>query len=414
MNAVEIEEAVSALAERPFEAEEFPFAFLRAFGNKATTIKRLRSGASNNSDVAGVLQRGNIHIKVCPEGEAAATLSVLKASPATARAKAKFVLATDGLEFHAEDLTSGDVIVCDYPDFSEHFGFFLPLAGITTVKQIRESAFDIKATGRLNRLYVELLKENPEWGAADRRHEMNQFMARLIFCFFAEDTDILGGNDLFTGTIERMSASDSSNTDEVIGEIFRAMNTETEARQATDIYRWASPFPYVNGGLFSDSTEVPRFSRIARSYLLHIGNLDWTKINPDIFGSMIQAVADDEERGALGMHYTSVPNILKVLGPLFLDDLREKLEEAGTNSRKLLNLRNRMARIRVFDPACGSGNFLVIAYKEMRAIEAEINNRRPGPERRSVIPLTNFRGIEIRHFPAEIARLALIIAEGNQ
>ena len=411
MNAVEIEEAVSALAERPFEAEEFPFAFLRAFGNKATTIKRLRSGASNNSDVAGVLQRGNIHIRVCPEGEAAATLSVLKASPATARAKAKFVLATDGLEFHAEDLTSGDVIVCDYPDFSEHFGFFLPLAGITTVKQIRESAFDIKATGRLNRLYVELLKENPEWGAADRRHEMNQFMARLIFCFFAEDTDILGGNDLFTGTIERMSASDSSNTDEVIGEIFRAMNTETEARQATDIYRWASPFPYVNGGLFSDSTEVPRFSRIARSYLLHIGNLDWTKINPDIFGSMIQAVADDEERGALGMHYTSVPNILKVLGPLFLDDLREKLEEAGTNSRKLLNLRNRMARIRVFDPACGSGNFLVIAYKEMRAIEVEINNRRPGPERRSVIPLTNFRGIEIRHFPAEIARLALIIAE---
>ena len=411
MNAVEIEEAVSALAERPFEAEEFPFAFLRAFGNKATTIKRLRSGASNNSDVAGVLQRSNIHIKVCPDGEAAATLSVLVASPATARAKAKFVLATDGWEFHAEDLTSGDVIVCDYPEFSEHFGFFLPLAGITTVKQIRESAFDIKATGRLNRLYVELLKENPEWGAADRRHEMNHFMARLIFCFFAEDTDIFGGNDLFTGTIERMSAGDSSNTYEVIGEIFRAMNTDLETRGESSMPRWAATFPYVNGGLFWDSTDVPRFSRIARSYLLHIGNLDWKKINPDIFGSMIQAVADDEERGALGMHYTSVPNILKVLNPLFLDDLREKLQEAGTNSRKLLNLRNRMERVRVFDPACGSGNFLVIAYKEMRAIEAEINNRRPDSERRSVIPLTNFRGIEIRDFPAEIARLALIIAE---
>ena len=132
----------------------------------------------------------------------------------------------------------------------------------------------------------------------------------------------------------------------------------------------------MNGGLFSGSMEVPRFSRIARSYLLHIGNLDWTKINPDIFGSMIQAVADDEERGALGMHYTSVPNILKVLNPLFLDDLREKLEEAGDNARMLLNLRRRMSRIRVFDPACGSGNFLVIAYKEMRAIEAEINRRR--------------------------------------
>ncbi len=126
---------------------------------------------------------------------------------------------------------------------------------------------------------------------------------------------------------------------------------------------------------------------------------------------MIQAVADDEERGALGMHYTSVPNILKVLNPLFLDDLREKLEEAGDNARKLLNLRNRMARIRVFDPACGSGNFLVIAYKQMREIEAAINRRRGEAERASDIPLTNFRGIELRDFPAEVARLALIIAE---
>ena len=157
--------------------------------------------------------------------------------------------------------------------------------------------------------------------------------------------------------------------------------------------------------------DVPRFSRIARSYLLHIGNLDWTKINPDIFGSMIQAVAEDEERGALGMHYTSVPNILKVLNPLFLDDLRAKLAGGWRQSPQLLNLRNRMAKIRVFDPACGSGNFLVIAYKEMRAIEAEINKRRGEPDRRSEIPLTNFRGIELRDFPAEIARLALIIAE---
>ena len=411
MNAVEIEEAVSALAELPFEGGEFPFAFLRAFGNKATTIKRLRSGASNGSDLGGVLQRNNIHIKVCPKGEAATTLAALKASPATARAKAKFVLATDGEDFHAEDLNSGDVIVCDYPDFPEHFGFFLPLAGITTVRQIRESAFDIKATGRLNRLYVELLKENQDWGAADRRPEMNHFMARLIFCFFAEDTDIFNVSGLFTDTIERMSAADSSNTHEVIGQVFRAMNTEATARESADVPRWAASFPYVNGGLFSESTDVPRFSRIARSYLLHIGNLDWKKINPDIFGSMIQAVADDEERGALGMHYTSVPNILKVLNPLFLDDLREKLEDAGNNSRKLLNLRNRMARIRVFDPACGSGNFLVIAYKEMRAIEAEINKRRHESGRRTDIPLTNFRGIELRDFPADVARLALVIAE---
>ena len=208
-----------------------------------------------------------------------------------------------------------------------------------------------------------------------------------------------------------MSTPDGSNTHEVIDEIFRAMNTSMEERETANLSRWAELFPYVNGGLFSDSTDVPHFSRIARSYLLHIGNLDWKKINPDIFGSMIQAVADDEERGALGMHYTSVPNILKVLNPLFLDDLREQLEEAGDNNRKLLNLRNRIARIRVFDPACGSGNFLVISYKEMRAIEAEINRRRQESGRRSDILLTNFRGIELRDFPAEIARLALIIAE---
>ena len=411
MNAVEIEEAVSALAERHFEGEEFPFAFLLAFGNKPTTIKRLRSGASNGSDVGGVLQRSNIHIKVCPHGEVTATVAALGASPATARAKAKFTLATDGLEFQAEDLGSGEIVACDYPDFAEHFGFFLPLAGITTVKQIRESAFDVKATGRLNRLYVELLKENPDWGSADRRPQMNHFMARLIFCFFAEDTDIFRGEGLFTDTVERMSAPDSSNTHDVIAEIFGAMNTETGSREAGDTPRWADAFPYVNGGLFSDSTDIPRFSRIARSYLVHIGGLDWQKINPDIFGSMIQAVAEDEERGALGMHYTSVPNILKVLNPLFLDDLRARLEEAGSNSRKLLNLRNRIARIRVFDPACGSGNFLVIAYKEMRKIESEINGRRNETGRRSGIPLTNFRGIEVRDFPAEIARLALIIAE---
>lgn len=411
MNAVEIEEAISKLAEQPFDAGEFPFAFLEAFGNKATTIKRLRSGTSNKSDVGGVLQTNNIHLKVAEDGAVAEALAALRASPATTKARAKFILATDGKDFQAEDLNSGEVTVCDYPDFPNHFGFFLPLAGISTVQQIRESAFDIKATGRLNRLYVELLKDNAAWGTADRRQDMNHFMARLIFCFFAEDTDIFAEACQFTATIERMSEKDSSNTHEIISELFRSMNTKVADREKEGIARWASRFPYVNGGLFSDSVDVPRFSKIARSYLLHIGNLDWKKINPDIFGSMIQAVADDEERGALGMHYTSVPNILKVLNPLFLDDLREKLEDAGDNGRKLLNLRNRMAKIRVFDPACGSGNFLVIAYKEMRAIEAEINERRNEADRRSEIPLTNFRGIELRDFPAEIARLALIITE---
>ncbi|MBM4260473.1 MAG: class I SAM-dependent DNA methyltransferase [Deltaproteobacteria bacterium] len=411
MNAVEIEQAITDLAEQPFDAAIFPYAFLEAFGNKETTIKRLRAGASNKSDLGGVLQTNNVHILTCDAGKVPDSLKALKDSPATARGKAKFILATDGTDFEAEDLNSGETVACAFKDFPDHFGFFLPLAGISTVRQISDNAFDIRATSRLNKLYVELLRDNPEWGKAARRHDMNHFMARLIFCFFAEDTDIFVGKGKFTEMIAQMSATDSSNTHEVVSTLFLAMNTKREDRSAAKIPRWADDFPYVNGGLFSGSMDVPKFSRIARSYLLHVGRLDWTKINPDIFGSMIQAVAEDEERGELGMHYTSVPNILKVLNPLFLDDLRARLQEAGDNPRTLLNLRKRMAKIRVFDPACGSGNFLVIAYKEMREIEADINKRRGEPDRASEIPLTNFRGIELRDFPAEIARLALVIAE---
>jgi len=420
MNAVEIEGAISELALQPFDSAEFPFAFLAAFGNKDTAIKRLRSGNNNASDVSGgVLQRNNIHIAVHQpdsNGDTVGdTLKALRASPATTKARAKFILATDGVTLEAEEIASGETIACTYPDFPNHFGFFLPLAGISTIKEIRDNPIDVRATGRLNKLYVELLRENPDWATAERRHDMNHFMSRLIFCFFAEDTDIFNGEGLFTHTVEQMSARDGSNTHAVLSEIFRAMNIKTKPDERSTaqprLPSWADQFPYVNGGLFSGASSVPRFTRMARTYLLHAGSLKWREINPDIFGSMIQAVADDEERGALGMHYTSVPNILKVLNPLFLDDLRAQLNEAGDNKIKLLNLRKRMARIRVFDPACGSGNFLVIAYKQMREIEAEINRRRGEPHLGSEIPLTNFRGIELRDFPAEIARLALIIAE---
>jgi hypothetical protein len=420
MNAVEIEAALSELACQPFDPAEFPYSFLAAFGNKDTTIKRLRTGNNNASDVpGGVLLRNNIHLAVCSADAVGSTLAALRASTATTKAKAKFILATDGVNLEAEEIVAGETIACAFTDFPNHFGFFLSLAGISTIQEIKDNPIDVRATGRLNKLYVELLKENPDWAKAERRTDMNHFMARLVFCFFAEDTDIFNGRGLFTQTVDQMSERDGSNTHEVLSEIFRAMNVSTRHnglpdnrhRQAARLRPWADQFPYVNGGLFSGSTEVPRFTRMARTYLLHAGSLNWRQINPDIFGSMIQAVADDEERGALGMHYTSVPNILKVLNPLFLDDLRAQLEAAGDNKAKLLNLRKRMARIRVFDPACGSGNFLVIAYKQMREIEAEINRRRGESHLRSEIPVNNFRGIELRDFPAEIARLALIIAE---
>jgi hypothetical protein len=415
LNAVEIEQAIADLAEQPFDAANFPYAFLEAFGNKSTTIQRLRSGTTNKSDLGGVLQTNNVHIAVAHAGEVSKTLFALKESPATAKAKARFIVATDGVEFEAEDIATGDTVACQYSEFPDHFGFLLPLAGISTIKEIKDNPIDVRATGRLNKLYVELLRENPDWATADRRHDMNHFMARLIFCFFAEDTDIFNGEGLFTRTVEQMSDRDSSNTHSVISEIFRAMNIKTKPNERGTaeprLPGWADQFPYVNGGLFSGATDVPRFTRIARAYLQRAGELRWREINPDIFGSMIQAVADDEERGALGMHYTSVPNILKVLNPLFLDDLRAKLNDAGDNKIKLLNLRKRMSRIRIFDPACGSGNFLVIAYKQMRQIESEINRRRNESHLGTEISLRNFCGIEIRDFPAEIARLALIIAE---
>ena len=424
MNAGEIEDEISKLAASPFDAQSFPFQFLQAFGVNDAAIAKLKAGRDNKSDVPnGVLQRArnNIHLATCAPGDVAATFAALKKSEATAKLKAKYVLATDGQTVAAERLRDGETLACnDYKDLPNHFGVLLELAGISTTQRIEENTFDIRATSKLNKLYVELLRHNPDWDTDARRADLNHFFARLIFCLFAEDTGIFDGHQLFTTTIEQYTDRTGANVHEVLAELFRAMDVPKEERapggKGGDLRPFALKFPYVNGNLFTGGADVPRFTQAARIYLLAVGSLDWKKVNPDIFGSMIQAVADDEERGALGMHYTSVPNILKVLNPLFLDDLRAKLEEAGDGSTpaskgQLKRLRDRLARIRVFDPACGSGNFLVIAYKKMREIEAVINERRGETGQPSVIPSTNFRGIEIRHFAAEIARLALIIAK---
>jgi len=417
VNAVEIEEAISHLVIKPFDSAEFPFQFLEAFGNKETTLKRLRKGSSNRTDVAGaVLQRSNIHILTTEPGGVEAGLKALRESPKTAQQKAKFIFATDGTDIQAEDLSSGEVLACAYTDLPSHFGFLLPLAGITTISEIKNNPIDIKATGRLDKLYVTLLQDerNKGWAEEKNRERFNHFMAQLIFCFFAEDTGIFRGKDLFTQTVQQMSESDGSNTQEIITNCFAAMNLDPRKGERKGVRPYVDVFPYVNGGLFKDTGDeiaVPIFNKMARTYLLRAGDLDWTAINPDIFGSMIQAVADDDERGELGMHYTSVPNILKVLTPLFLDSLNADLEKAGKNKQQLGKLKKRIARIRVFDPACGSGNFLVIAYKHMREIEHKANQAAGWETEKSVIPLTNFRGIEIKSFAAEIARLALIIAE---
>jgi len=450
VKATEILEELEKLVAQPFDPAEFAFQFIECFPQSSkTTLARLRKGSSNKSDVPGaILQRNNIHILAAKKGEVEAGLRALKDSPQTAKQKAKFILATDGETLQAENIKSGAFIACNFADLPDkHFGFLLPLAGISTNKEILDNPIDIKATSRLDKLYQELAANNPDWTTPERREDFNHFMAQLIFCFYAEDTSIFQIPELrmvedraktyaglFTETVRQRSNADGSGTQEAIRLIFEAMNIDTRdgkgaARLDAGLPGWADNFPYVNGGLFGTEDDkkldVPHFTQMARSYLIAAGELKWTDINPDIFGSMIQAVADDEERGSLGMHYTSVPNILKVLNPLFLDSLEEQLERAGDNPQQLGKLRKRMAHIRVFDPACGSGNFLVIAYKRMRDIEhrADIKSGRAtrledgenGEPRwsgqPSEISLRNFRGIEIKPFAAEVARLALIIAE---
>ncbi len=419
MKPTEILQALERLAQQPFDRGGFVYDFLRAFGNKDTTLKRLKAdkGGTNKTDIRhpsihAVLQIRHVHMATCAVGQVSATLRMLRNSKATQTHKVKFILATDGTDFQGEHLHgAGNVLACAFKDLGENFNFLMPLAGISNVKHIADNPLDIKATVRLNRLYLELLKHNPDWGKGEGIAHMNHFMAQLIFCFFAEDTNIFMGEGLFTDTVRRFSTADGANTADIIAHIFKAMDIPTADRRTADIPRYANSFPYVNGGLFGGMVRVPKFTKTALTYLQYVGGLDWRSINPDIFGSMIQSIADADERTHIGMHYTSVPNILKCLNPLFLDDLWDSFYKAGDNQRKLLNLKKRLCRIRVFDPACGSGNFLVIAYKELRKMEFEINKKRGESRVYSAIPLNNFRGIELRDFSAEIAKIALIITE---
>lgn len=204
MNAVEIEEAVSELARQPFDAREFPFAFLQAFGRKDVELKRLRK--NNASDVSGgVLRRDSIHMTVVAPGETSAALEALRNSPKSVANRVKFLLATDGEEVQAEETATGDFRSFPLVELDRHFGFFLPLAGISAVRQIKGNPIDVRAVGRLNKLYLELLRENPEWSGEAKRPELNRLMARLVFCFFAEDTGIFFGESLFTSTVRQFS-----------------------------------------------------------------------------------------------------------------------------------------------------------------------------------------------------------------
>ncbi|WP_095590970.1 class I SAM-dependent DNA methyltransferase [Actibacterium ureilyticum] len=415
MNPTEIYDALAEIAAKPFDPNEFPFAFAEATDAAKAAISKLRNGSTNKSDLSGgVLFNKKFHYAPALKGLTDVTLDQLRASKKTKASKPAILIATDGETIAAEHPASGDTLHCTFSELGDHFGFFLPAAGKERYRAVEENPVDVKATGKLARLYDALTKANPDWGSDDRRHEMNQLMMRLIFCMFAEDVGIFPDNQ-FSRLLFTHAGDKGEEARETIIAAFNAMNLPKDKRGA--LPAWTAELEYVNGGLFAGNIDAPRFDTISFRYLRDACDLDWREINPDIFGSMIQSVADPKQRSELGMHYTSVPNIMKVIGPLFLDDLDAEIHKAWDRAKALQQVLDRMSRIRVFDPACGSGNFLVVSYRELRARESRILQRLeelngPGSMQMfSAIPISNFYGIEIADFAAETAKLALFIAE---
>lgn len=417
MNPTEISDALEALCATPFDPDEFGYAFAAATGNAKATVSKLRPGKRtlNKSKIPGaVLMNRRFYYIPAEPGCTDVAMKLLLSDKKTAQHKPEILIATDGKEVVAQHPASGDTLRCAFEDLHHHFGFFLPAAGMTRFKAAEENEVDIKATGKLAKLYDALIKKNPEWGVPGRRHDLNQFMTRLIFCLFAEDVGIFP-KDQFSRLIVNHSGEKGVEAHLVIRDAFAAMNLPKSDR--SHLPAWTHELEYVNGGLFAGKPDCPVFDPISWGYLLDSAGEDWQKINPDIFGSMIQSIADAKRRSELGMHYTSVPNILKVLGPLFLDDLDAAIEKAWGRPKTLEKVLQRLARIRVFDPACGSGNFLVIAYRELRQREMSVMRRlvdltgQTFMRLSSSLKLSSFHGIELTDFGAETAKLALFIAE---
>ncbi|OHC43574.1 MAG: hypothetical protein A2092_12605 [Rhodobacteraceae bacterium GWE1_64_9] len=415
MNPTEIADALEQIARAPFDAATFGFSFAEATDNAVAAVSKLRSGATNKSDQPnGVLHGTRFHYAPALPGLTDVTLDALRASKRTLKSKPAILIATDGLTIAAEHPKSGDTLHCDFADLGTQFAFFLPAAGKDRYKAAEENPVDVKATGKLAKLYDALLKTNPDWATPERRHDMNLFMTRLIFCLFSEDVGVFPENQ-FSHALFSYSGNKGEHAADTLIHAFTSMNRPKADRAG--LPAWAAAFEYVNGGLFAGAITAPRFDPIAFRYLRDAADLNWKLINPDIFGSMIQSIADAKARSELGMHYTSVPNIMKVLGPLFLDDLDAAIDKVWDRAAGLRAQLLRLSQIRVFDPACGSGNFLVVAYRCLRDREIRILKRlgeleaNPQNVMFSSVSLNQFYGIELTDFAAETAKLALFIAE---
>ncbi|MBI6119634.1 DNA methyltransferase [Salegentibacter maritimus] len=410
MKSTEIEEKVKTLFQN-FDRENFIYNLLRAYGISKTSITRLKKGDFNLSKNEGeILYKKKMLFKETDSDQLLAIIDDLS-NEENLKHNPRFVVVTNYKELVAKDTRTGKNLDIALKDLPKNFSFFLPWAGQEVYAAKNENEADRKASYRMAKLYDILVTENPEV-AEDYGHNLNVFFSRLLFCFFAEDTDIFPVEGMFTNALMQHTQKDGSNVHLFLSKLFKVLNTKDNSKEA----KYLSEFPYVNGGLFKDEIVLPKFNAEARRIIEECGDLDWKEINPDIFGSMIQAVVHPGERGNLGMHYTSVPNIMKVIEPLFLNDLYEELEKAKGSAKKLRRLITRISKLKIFDPACGSGNFLIIAYKELRKLEIEIWREILEEEKQqsfiySEIKLTQFYGIEIDDFAHEIAMLSLWLAE---
>lgn len=400
--------------------QDLIFDLLATYGVPQASITRLRSGDYDRSgDEDTVLWKKRVWDTYDAEASEERLLSLLDRAQANAEIRAlkpRFFIARSDHRIAAVDNRTGQTLDAPLADLPRHAAFFMPWAGAEQVRSETASYVDIKVAQQMAKLYDEILATNPDLPTSDdSRRSLNLFFSRLLFCFFAEDTGVFP-DGLFTHVVTRLTATDGSDAASFLDQLFAVLDTPEDERVGLPAH--FDGFGYVNGSLFTDRIEAPSLSRKARNIVVDCGTLDWTSINPDIFGSMIQAVAAGEDRTVLGMHYTSVENILKVLKPLFLDDLEERFGAAEDSVRRLNELLDHLGQVKVFDPACGSGNFLIIAYKRLRALEHRIVQRLvdlQGGEAPlfadSRILLENFYGIEIDDFAHEITKLSLWFAK---
>lgn len=399
------------------DQEEFIFSFLDAYGFPKTTITRLRKGDDNRNIAEGndIGLKKKLYFRVVPVGkDVSAEADLLKEQEVIARNDIRFVIVTDYVSLVAFDLKAEERLEISITDLDKEYSFFLPLAGYEKAVMFSEHPADLKASEKMGQLF-DHIRERNDLSKPEDIHALNVFLTRLLFCFYAEDTGIFTDKQM-TSTLQACTKEDGSDVDQFFADLFTVLNLEDKSPKRKQMPSHFQAFKYVNGGLFSEDEPVPTFGRKARRILLDCGSLDWSQINPDIFGSMFQAVIDEEQRGNLGQHYTSVPNIMKVIQPLFLDPLYADLEKSRKSEKKLKELLLRLQNIRIFDPACGSGNFLIIAYKELRKLEMEVINALNALGTQAVmyysgIKLTQFYGIEIDDFAHEIATLSLWLAE---